>query len=127
MWLDPDGVRIDEGGVGFVVDVTDELLQIRALETLEVFQKIFGLVGIGVERSQPGLVAHRLMKQMGGPQGCRVFKIPGVRELIQKYKPTESFVQSDAIQMIRGRDFTEYESLYIEARKQKEAEGGRRV
>jgi hypothetical protein len=119
MWLDPFGVRVDEDGVGFVVDATEELLQIRALETLEVFQKMFDLAGIGIERSQPGLIAHRLMKQMGGPQGCRVFKIPGIRDLIQKYKPTESFVYSDAIQTIRSHGFAEHESLYIDARKHK--------
>jgi len=117
-----DKIRVSGNGAGFVVGVTDELLQFNALTTLDFFQKMFALVGIKLERSRPGLIAHRLLKQMGGLQGCRVFKIPGVRDLIEKYKPRDSFVYSDAILTIRGTGgtgFQPHETLYLEPRKEK--------
>src|SRR5262249_51135217 len=60
---------------------------------------------------------------MGGLQGCRVFKISGVRDLIEKYKPLQSFSRTEAIQVIGRADpstgipsFSEYEQMYIEYR-----------
>lgn len=120
LWHEPSNVRVSKEGVGFIVGVTDENLQLRAIDKFDAFQKLFELVGIKIERSQPGLVANRLIEQMGDLQGCWVFKIPGVRELIAKYKPTESFTHSGAIQMIRSGSFSEHKSLYIEQRKHKD-------
>jgi hypothetical protein len=75
------------------------------------------------EPSQPGLVASRLIRQLGGLQGCRVFKIAGVRELIEEYGPVSTFTKSGAIQII-GRNnpetglpnFASFENLYIDQR-----------
>ena len=60
---------------------------------------------------------------MGGLQGCRVFKIEGVRKLIEKYGPLESFTRSGAVQVIGQNDpatgrpnFEKYERLFIEQR-----------
>jgi hypothetical protein len=57
---------------------------------------------------------------MGGLQGCRVFKIPGVRDLIRSYGPLQSFTKSGATQSIRGLDpttgietFAPHKQLYI--------------
>ena len=43
-----------------------------------------------------GLVSTRLIEQMGGLQGCRIFKIGGVRSLIKKYTPSETFERTEA-------------------------------
>jgi len=58
---------------------------------------------------------------MGGLQGCRVFKIAGVRSLIKKYPPADSFERTEAVTMIGNNDpvshlprFDAYKSLYIE-------------
>jgi hypothetical protein len=73
--------------------------------------------------SPAGLVSARLIDQMGGLQGCRVFKIAGVRSLIKKYLPTESFERTEAVTMIGDNDpvthhprFDAYKSLFIEPR-----------
>src|SRR5208282_5403137 len=75
------------------------------------------------EPSKPGRVAARLIQQMGGNQGCRVFKIAGVRKLIENYGPLQSFTRSNAVQVIGQNDpatgkpsFVQYEGLYIEQR-----------
>jgi hypothetical protein len=61
---------------------------------------------------------------MGDIQGCRVFKISGVRTLLQSYGPQKHFERSAAIQTIRECDpqtgvpkFSKYERLFIEPRK----------
>jgi len=78
---------------------------------------------MNAQTSEPGRIASRLIQQMGGVQGCRVFKIAGVRALIEKYKPFQSFTRSDATQIIGGVDpatnlpnFSRYEFLFIEHR-----------
>lgn len=37
---------------------------------------------------------------MAGLQGCRVFKIEGVRKLIAKYAPDQSFTRSGAVNVV---------------------------
>ena len=68
-------------------------------------------------------MSARLIDQMGGLQGCRVFKICGVRSLIKKYSPAKSFERTEAVTMIGNNDpvshhprFDAYKSLYIEPR-----------
>ncbi len=43
---------------------------------------------------------------MGGLQGCRVFKIKGVRKLIESFEPFQSFERSAAMDLIRNVDAT---------------------
>jgi len=58
---------------------------------------------------------------MGRLQSCRVFKIAGVRKLIEQHKPHQSFTRSAAVQTIGNVDaatgrpnYERYESLYLE-------------
>ncbi len=111
-----EAVRTMPQGLAFFVRATVENLQIRGIGTYDVIQQLFNLAGIQVQRSKPGLIARQLIQQFGDLQACRVLKIPGVRALIEKYGPTESFVRSHAIQTIRDLDFAAHTSLYIEKR-----------
>ena len=53
----------------------------------------------------------------GDIDGARVFKIPGVRKILQNKKPDTLFTRSEAKQIIRETgDFTQHEDLYIEYR-----------
>jgi len=115
--------RAELDGLGIITELTRDHLTLRGLSRQSLIQKIFEVAGIKAEPSQPGLVARRLIQQMGGVQGCRVFKIAGVRRLIGKYSPSQSFVRSAAIQIIGENDpqtgkpnFEAYESLCIEPR-----------
>jgi hypothetical protein len=69
------------------------------------------------------LICDQLIRQMGGIQGCRAFKIKGVRSLIEQFSPTQSFTRSDALRLIAGvhpitnqANFGAYENLYLERR-----------
>jgi hypothetical protein len=119
--------RAERGGLGIIQNVTSDQLTLRALPFPEVLSKIFDAFGIKAHPSPAGRVSARLIDQMGGLQGCRVFKIAGVRSLIKKYAPGESFERTEAITMIGNNDpvthaprFDAYKSLYIEPRDKKE-------
>lgn len=118
-----NAARAEADGLGIITDVTNEHLTLHALPTRNLIAKVFEAFGMKAELSQAGLIANQLIRQMGGIQGCRVFKIVGVRELIEKYSPYQSFTRSAATQIIghidpqTGKpDFSAYESLFIEPR-----------
>ncbi len=112
--------RVEPGGIGIITPQATEAVVIRKLPKWEVVAKIFEKFGMKAEVSQPGRVASRLIAQMGGLRGCWVFKIAGVRALIQKYAPLQSFTRSEAVQVIGENDavtgrprFENYEHLNI--------------
>lgn len=122
-YFEYDAVRSERGGIGIITGITTTSLTIHALDVRTLVRKIFEAFGITAKASPAGLVGLRLIEQMGGLQGCRVFKIAGVRELIRTYSPYQSFTRSGAITAIRQVDpdsgkvgFSRYERLFIERR-----------
>ena len=113
--LDRDKVRIGPDGIGFITRIEKTYYKLRALPTGELFERIFAAFGMEARPSRAGLIAKRLIRQMGGLQSCRVFKIQGVRNLIESYGPTQAFTRGQALQQIQPA-FTQYESLYITSR-----------
>jgi len=118
-----DGVRAERNGLGVITNVRTDNLNIRAVPRRALIVNLFDAFGIKSQISEPGRIASRVIQQMGGVQGCRVFKIAGVRALIEKYKPFQSFTRGDATQIIGEVDpvtnvpnFSRYESLFIEPR-----------
>ena len=120
-----DGIRSGRNGLGVITDVGKETLTIRALRQRSLIASIFEAFGMKVQVSEAGRIASRVIQQMGGVQGCRVFKIAGVRALIEKYKPFQAFTRGDATQIIGEVDpntgvpnFARYELLFIEPREE---------
>jgi len=116
-------VRSENDGLGIILDLRCNDLTLRALPSRELIVQVFRAFGMRAEPSQAGLIAGRLIKQMGGLQGCRVFKITGVRNLIEKYSSLQAFTRSAAIQIIGQNDpetgqprFEDFENLFIEQR-----------
>jgi hypothetical protein len=119
--------RAERGSLGIIQEVTSEQLTLRALPFAQVLGKMFEVFGITAKPSPAGLVSARLIDQMGGLQGCRVFKIAGVRTLIKKHSPASSFERTEAITVIGNNDpatyaprFDRYKSLFIEPRDKKD-------
>ena len=118
-----NAVRSEREGIGIIIGVTTTSLTIHALDVRTLVKKIFETFGISAKPSSAGLVGLRLIEQMGGLQGCRVFKIAGVRNLIRSNLASQSFTRSGAVTTIgpidpvsRKSKFADYESLYIEPR-----------
>lgn len=112
--------RAEPDSVGLVTRVSTTDVRLRALDVGQLTAEVFRSVGIDAAPSKPGLICSTLIQQMGGLSGCRVFKIGGVRALIEKHRPDQSFSRSAAKQTIMGqgdiRPIADYQSLYIEPR-----------
>jgi len=115
--------RAEKEGLGIITSLNTDHITLWGMERFALAEKLFQQFGIAAELRKPGLVCEQLIRQMGGLQGCRVFKIGGVRKLIEKFDPTQSFERSAAMNLIRNADpttgkwdFSAYENLYIERR-----------
>jgi hypothetical protein len=113
------------GAIGIISTVGKQQLAISAIRIHDWVKAFFGPFGVEVERSEPGRRCSRLIRQMGGLQGCQVFKVRGARDLIAQYSPDQSFTRGAAETRIGNRDpqtgrmrFTQYEDLYIQPRAQ---------
>lgn len=122
-YLEYNAARSEHDGLGIVVSLTRDNLTVGALRRRELVGSLFRVCGMKAEPSEPGRIAARLIKQMGGVQGCRAFKIAGTRDLIERYGPLQSFTRSCAVQIIGRNDlvtgvphFERYERLFIEPR-----------
>jgi hypothetical protein len=116
-------LRIESERIGLVINAADTDTFLYALPVAELITKIFEMAGFNTELSSAGLITRQLIGQLGGLQGARAFKIPGVRRLIKTYGPTASFTKQSAIQLIASTDpenpdanFNDYQDLYIEPR-----------
>lgn len=113
---------IGEHTLGIITNITSQRVNIHAIDVQKFWKELFSLVGLDYQRSEPGHRCANLIRQLGGLQGCRVLKIPGLRKLIHKYSQDQSFTQA-AQQIILDRNeetrissFTPHENLYIEYR-----------
>jgi hypothetical protein len=111
--------RVEPEGIGIIIDSRQTDLDVSALDVTSLIAKIFEVAEMRTRPSQAGLIASRLIQQLGGPLGlvrCGVFKSAGARELIKKYKPDQSFTKSAAIQIIRENDSRNSHSWARESR-----------
>ncbi len=118
-----DRLRIESERIGLIVDAADSDSFVYALPTAELFKRVFALAGFAASVSAGGLIARQLLTQIGGVQGGRVFKVPGVRRLLKTYGPMSSFSEGAALQLIGGKDddnpdakFSDHSHLYLESR-----------
>lgn len=116
-------LRIEPGRVGLVIDAADHDSFLYALPVADMMERLFDMAGYEVKLSAGGLIVRQLIARLGGLQGARVFKIPGVRRLLRTYGPTASFTKAGALQLIGGKDpenpsakFSDHEDLFIEPR-----------
>jgi hypothetical protein len=114
--------RIEPDGIGFIECVRYHDLSFQPINTAELIHNLFAHYGMETAFSDAGLLTQRLIHQMGGLQGCRIFKFQGVRDLINKFTPFDSFTRGGATQVIFGSadSFKKHEDLYLEGEKVKD-------
>ncbi len=122
MHHDFGALRLEKDSVGVVIDAADPDISLEALSTSSLIEEIFNLGGFRATPSSSGLITRQLITRMGGVDGARAFKIPGVRKLLRTYAPNQSFTRKGALQLIGQTDkethasFADHENLYIEPR-----------
>ncbi len=112
-------LRSEPEQIGLVIDACDKTSFIYALPVADLIERIFDLAGFSVKPSVGGLIARQLIAQLGGLDGARAFKIPGVRRLLKTHGPRAAFTKKSAMEMIGSKDpenptasFKDYENLY---------------
>lgn len=112
-------VRSESEHIGLVIDACDKTSFICALPVADLFERIFDLAGFSAKLSGGGLIARQLVLQLGGVDGARAFKIPGVRRLLKTHGPRAAFTKKSAMELIGSKDpenptasFKDYENLY---------------
>lgn len=112
-------LRSEPRGIAVIEPVARNSLALRGLEYDSVISEIFSVVGLEAKTSENGLLAKRLIRHLGGLQACRVFKIRGVRELLRRFSPDQTFTHRQALHII-GPGFVSFRDLYIEPRERDE-------
>jgi hypothetical protein len=128
MHFEYDKLRIEPGRIGIVIDAADHDSFLYALPVAEFMERIFDMAGYEARLSNAGLITKQLIKRLGGVQGGRVFKVPGVRRLLKIHGPNASITKKEALQIIGSTDpnrpdakFSDHKNLYIESRQKGEA------
>lgn len=99
-----DEIRVQQDGFGIITSADCSDISFYALQASRVIAAVFEVFGIHAEPSLPGQIGKRIIHQMNGLQGCRVFKLPGVRRLIEEFGPLKSFTRGAATVMIAQVD-----------------------
>jgi hypothetical protein len=122
MHFEYNKLRIEPERIGIVIDATDHDSFLYALPVSELVNRIFDMAGYNVKLSPAGLITKQLITRLGGVQGGRVFKVPGVRRLLRTHGPKASITKRAALQIIGSKDpdrpdakFSDHEDLYIES------------
>ena len=123
MYFQYNKLRIESGRIGIIIDATNTDAWLYALPVADLFERIFGMAGYDTKLSNGGLITRQIISRLGGLQGARVFKIPGVRRLLRTHGPTASFTKKGALELIGKKDpenpdakFSDHLDLYIEQR-----------
>jgi hypothetical protein len=116
-------LRIESERIGIVIDATDTDAWLYALPVADLFDSIFSMADFGTKLSNGGLITRQLISRLGGLQGARVFKIPGVRRLLRTHGLAASFTKKGALELIGQKDpdnpdakFSDHLHLHIEQR-----------
>jgi hypothetical protein len=123
MHFEYDKLRVEPERIGIVIDAADHDSFLYALPVPSLVERLFQMVGLRAKLSGGGLITRQLLARVGGADGARVFKIPGVRRLIKQYGPMNAFTKSAALSLIGRTDpsnpqarFKDHEDLYIAPR-----------
>jgi hypothetical protein len=114
-----NAVRVERRGLAILQRFHPGSLTLNALDVVSLIREMLKRLGIPTEISQAGLVTARVIAQMGGLDGCRPFRVRGLRALIERTRPEANFTRPGAIQAIREEvngvvGFDRYTDLHIE-------------
>jgi len=123
MHFDYNRLLIEPERMGIIIDAADHDTFVYGLPVPALVEKLFESVGVRAKLSGGGLITRQLISQLGGLNGARVFKIPGVRHLLKTYGPRDAFTKNTALQFTGEKDpdnpqasFADHKHLYIEPR-----------
>lgn len=90
-------VRAQNTGFSILVHQFDRTITIRALKVQDFFRELFNQAGIEFKISHSGLLVARMLEQLGGLGKITPFKIPNIRDLIEKNPAEKWFSHKEAL------------------------------
>ena len=96
-----EDLRVEQDGVGVIVETTDRTLEMYPIAFYTVIQKVLKSAGIDSSLSQAGLLTKRILEKIEGLFGASIFKVTGVRKLIRQTGVTEAITRGEATKQIR--------------------------
>jgi len=96
-------VRVQPDGVAIIARLDKEILRLTPIRTKDLIIKLLEHSEIRATASRAGRIAERLIQQMGGVEGCGIFKLPGVRNLIEDTAARKGITRNRAAQLIRDQ------------------------
>lgn len=103
MHFDYGKVRVEPERIGTIIDAADHDTFLSAVPVADLIKRVFSMTGYESKLSNSGRIVRQLLTQLGGPQGARVFKIPGARQLLKTFGPRDTFSRDAALNIIRGK------------------------
>jgi hypothetical protein len=103
MHFEYNRLRIEPERIGIIIGATDHDTFLYGLPVPALMEQLFESVGLRAKLSGGGLITRQLISRLGGVDGARVFKIPGVRRLLKTYGPRDAFTKKAALQLIGGK------------------------
>lgn len=98
-----DRFRAEPERVGIVIGAADHDSFLIAMPVADLMQRLFSMAGFDSALSSSGRVVRQLLTQLGGLQGARIFKIPGVRQLLKTFGPRDTFTSRMAFDAIADK------------------------
>lgn len=111
-------IKSEREGIRVVIEAKDYSLSLAPIPHQSLVEEVFKLAGIRAEVSQPGVLAKQIIQKLGGLEGGRVFKITGVRRLLNSLRKDDSIARTQATKIIREEGFEKFERLRIEPREE---------
>lgn len=117
MAVHPWELRVQRDGIAKIIKTREDMLTLYPISHPVLICKLLEFAGMKAKMSQPGLLATKIIEKLDGVDGSRVFKIRGVRELMQGLESAQSVTHGEATKRIFSEgQFEKHEGLYIEPR-----------
>jgi len=115
--LHPWNLRVKHKAFGLIEHLDKGSISIYPIKITDILIKLFEHAGLKANVSPAGRLANLIITSMNGIEGCRVFKIKGVRKLLKEIDCGMNWI--DAEKCIWYDNFRKSQGLYIESRKKK--------
>ena len=112
-----DDIRGKGKAIDIITKLDSDFLTLNPIKKYGLIKEIFRYIGVEAKYSQAGIITKNIIENFGGIQSCRVFKIRGVRELLNSLSKEKFATSGYVIKNISLEgQFKEYEDLFIEPR-----------
>lgn len=104
----PDACRLGHRGIVMIQQgLNPATLYLAPVRTKDVFQALFREASLVCEPSQPGHYAEQIVAKMGSLQDCTVFKIRGVRDILDRLGNGSTLTKGNMHQIVMSTNADE--------------------